>query len=62
MCPQLLSYPTASTELALRLILLALCTVPQKQQPPLLLLYVLLPFLHAPVGIVVACQELLLRH
>jgi hypothetical protein len=62
MRPQLLAYPTAAAELTFCLILLALGTVPQKQQPPLLLLYVLLPFLHAPVGIVIACQEVLLRY
>jgi hypothetical protein len=43
--PQLLAHTTAAPELALVLTLLALCTVPQEQQPPLLLLDVLLPVL-----------------
>lgn len=43
--PQLLSYPAAAPKLALVLALLALGAVPQEQQPPLLLLNVLLPVL-----------------
>lgn len=58
--PKLLAYSTAAAKLTLCLILLALGTVPQEQQPPLLLLDVLLPLLHALVGVVVP-KELLLR-
>lgn len=45
--PQLLAHSAAASKLALFLALLALGTVPQKQQPPLLLLYVLLPVFQA---------------
>jgi hypothetical protein len=43
--PQLLAYAAAAPKLAFVLALLALGTVPQEQQPPLLLLNVLLPVL-----------------
>jgi hypothetical protein len=49
-------------ERTLCFILLALNAMTHEPQPILLLLYVLLPLLHAPVGIVIAVQELLLRH
>lgn len=61
MRPELLAYPTAARKLTLCLVLLTLGTVPQEQQPPLLLLDVLLPLLQAAVGVVVAGQEWLLR-
>jgi hypothetical protein len=52
--PQLLAHPTAAAELALCLVLLALGAMPQEQQPPLLLLDVLLPLVQTLVGVVVA--------
>jgi hypothetical protein len=61
MSPQLLAHPAAAAELAVLLTLLTFGTVPQEQQPPLLLLDILLPVCNILLEVLISHGLLLTR-